>query len=169
MISRLANDQQFRELVRAVVAYLEDPEHWQQEVEDIVRRSIPAKDVNRFRNEILRRNPGMKSLADYFDVVSPRNRNQLEKMVQSIYSGIFDPTRPLGAPLKDHPADAPFEPSDKPMTPLQEQIRKLQEENREIAEYGKQYDILQNVRKNRPPIPRTACLSVINAFLDSLE
>lgn len=168
MITKLAKDKKFRELVRAVVAYLKDPEQWEQEVEKVVRESIPSRDIDRFRKEILRRNPNMDSLADYFDVVAPRNSQQLAEMVKSMYWGIFDNTRDI---RKRKPKTVPELPQE--MTPIQKEIQQLQQENLELAEYGRMDEHnfksqIQKARDKRPPIPRAARLNVINSYLDSL-
>jgi hypothetical protein len=171
MINKLATDRTFRELVRAIVAYIEDPDQWGQEVEKIVKRSIPKSDVDRFRKEILKRNPGMDSLADYFDIVAPKNPQQLAEMVKSMYWGIFDPTRAVGKPMKKKP-EMVTEIAPEDMTPTQKRIQQLQQENLELEQYGKSQsgmkEYLEKIRAQRPSIARTARLNVINAYLDSL-
>lgn len=172
MIEKLARDKNFRELVRAIVAYIEDPYVWEQEVEKTVRQSIPQSHVDQFRKEILKRNPGMESLADYFDIVGPKNPQQLKEMVESMYWGIFDPIRGMGKPLKKDPKMVTEIP-EKEMTPIQKQIKKLQQENLEWEQYGKGHgddlkEYLEEIRSQREPISRTARLNVINAYLDSL-
>lgn len=173
MIRKLAADPVFRELVRAVVAYLEDPQEWEKEVEKIVRRSIPAKDIDRFKKEILRRNPGMSSLADYFDIVGPKNPQKLGEMVKSLYEGVLDPARPLGKPLKER-SEMVTEIPGKPLTPTQKEIQKLRQENLEWEEFGRRGEEelkapLEETRAKRPSLRRTARLNVINTYLDSLS
>lgn len=156
MINKLAKNKQFRELVRAVFAYIEDAQEWEKEVECLVKKIIPASDIKMFRDRILKANPWARSLSDYFSYAGPKNEQSLKEMIKSKYWGLVDPNRPLGKPIKTPGQTAPEFLGVKPQTEEEKQ------------EFRKLFEEMEQWRRQRPPVPRSASIKVVNKFLSNL-
>lgn len=170
MNSRLASDSFFRNLVRSILAYLQDPDEWNKEVEDTITKIVPRLYINTFKKNLLERNPHVTELSEYFDLLGLRNRPQLEKAIKGIYQGMVAPKLPVKV-VEPKPKQ-----EQKPQKSIIDHLKELDErqqatQNQDPDEDHTEdiSDFLNRIRSKRAPVPRSACLKVVSKFLDTFE
>lgn len=152
MLIKIAQDKDFRDLVRSIAAYITDQDEWEEEVEKVFKRSIPKSDQKKAREEILRRNPGVNSLSEYFDQIGPKDPKKLSEMIKSIYWGIFDPNRNITDIPRDKSIQIP-----PPQRSMKDQLKKFKELFPTLAS------------STYKKVSGHMCLNIINRYLDSFE
>lgn len=173
MLERLASDPFFRELVREVVAYISDPDKWEEEIQAVITSAVPAANRSEFL-KFLSRQTMAGDPVSYVDLLNPRSRADLQKIISSSYknwlSRVKHQQEEAEAPVPRRDPQSyqprPKEPkSEVTSEPSMEEVQRMVGEEKDLRKFMEQR---QKYLKGFGPVERAACVRVVNRFLDSL-